>query len=87
MTMQGWGLLWFDDNPKRTWPQKIAPAAKRYEERFGRPVEVVFIHGDGPDHWMRPDGVRVPVLAGAKPQFHMWLCAAQEQEAEAEQGA
>ena len=49
MTMQGWGLLWFDDNPKRTWPQKIAPAAARYEERFGQPVEVVFIHGDGPD--------------------------------------
>jgi hypothetical protein len=72
--------LWFDDNPKRTWAQKIAPAARCYKQKFGQPVEVVYIHGDGPGYWNRPDNVRVPVLAGAKPQHHLFLCTAQEQE-------
>jgi len=87
MALRGWYLLWLvDDNPKRTWPQKIASAAKRHREKFGCPVEVVYIHNtvtDAPDHWTRPDGVEIPVLTGAQPSGHIFLCAAQEQEAEA----
>ena len=90
---QSWGLLWFDDNPKRTWPQKIALAAAHYEEKFEMPVGEVHIHvtkGDGaPTDWDRPDGVRVPVYWDAQPCDHLFLCQApkkkaQEQVAETE---
>lgn len=28
------GLLWFDDDPKRDWRDKVRAAAKRHQERF-----------------------------------------------------
>jgi len=84
---QGWSLCWFDDSKKRTWPQKIAPAAKRYREKFGYPVGEVHIcaarGGEVPDFWDRPDGVSVPVYPDAQPHGHLFLCQVPKREAEA----
>lgn len=30
------GLLWYDDDPKKTLERKISEAAERYRQRFGR---------------------------------------------------
>ncbi len=38
------GLLWFDDDPRRDLKQKVADAAKRYAEKFGRPPTVCYVH-------------------------------------------
>ncbi len=38
------GLLWFDDNPRRSLADKIETAAGRYRERFGRAPNICFVH-------------------------------------------
>ena len=38
------GLLWFDDNAKRTLADKVGLAALRYEQKFGMPPNVCFVH-------------------------------------------
>ncbi|MDP8921579.1 MAG: hypothetical protein M3O34_01725, partial [Chloroflexota bacterium] len=47
------GLLWFDANPKVTPRQRLAEAAARYAERFGRPANCCHVH---PDEMFTPDG-------------------------------
>ena len=41
------GLLWFDPDPRDTPQAKLAAAAARYAERFGRPPNCCHVH---PDH-------------------------------------
>ncbi|WP_347243348.1 hypothetical protein [Thermogutta sp.] len=38
------GLLWFDDDPKRSLGQKVENAARRYIEKFGHPPNVCYVH-------------------------------------------
>ena len=38
------GLLWFDDNRKRTLAAKVERAARRYRRKFGRSPDVCYVH-------------------------------------------
>lgn len=38
------GLLWYDDNPTRTFAQRIAPAVARYIDKFGNVPNVCYVH-------------------------------------------
>ena len=40
------GLLWFDDNSKRSLENKIRDAAGRYEEKFGHAPDTCYINSD-----------------------------------------
>ena len=63
------GLLWFDTSPKLTPQAKLAQAAARFAERFGRPANCCHVH---PDHlFADPAFAIVPnpaVLPG-----HLWV--------------
>ena len=38
------GLLWYDDDPKRDFAEKVAQAARRYRKRFGVSPTVCYVH-------------------------------------------
>ncbi len=40
------GLLWYDDDPKKTLERKIGEAAERYRQRFGAQPNVCHVHGE-----------------------------------------
>jgi len=42
------GLLWFDDDPKKSTECKIAEAAERYQQRFGALPTVCHVHRPAP---------------------------------------
>ncbi len=41
------GLLWYDDDPKKTLERKIGEAAERYHQRFGVLPNICHVHGNG----------------------------------------
>ena len=47
------GLLWFDANPKLTPQRRLAEAATRYAERFGRAANCCHVH---PEEVFTPEG-------------------------------
>ncbi len=38
------GLLWYDNDPRRTLEDKVGEAARRYREKFGRLPNTCHIH-------------------------------------------
>jgi len=56
------GLLWFDNDKKRTLEEKVLRAARHYTEKFGQVPTVCFLHPNalngGPDNvggvYLRP---------------------------------
>ena len=38
------GLLWYDDDPERSLPEKVRRAAHHYECKFGVPAQVCYVH-------------------------------------------
>jgi hypothetical protein len=38
------GLLWFDNNPKRTLEAKVADGARRYHEKFGQRPNACYVN-------------------------------------------
>ncbi|HYN88807.1 MAG TPA: hypothetical protein VER55_09765 [Ardenticatenaceae bacterium] len=42
------GLLWFDDDKQTPVAEKIAQAARRYREKFGRAPTICFVHPEEP---------------------------------------
>ena len=45
--MMNIGLLWYDDDPKKTLERKIGDAVARYQERFGALPNACHVHGEG----------------------------------------
>jgi hypothetical protein len=39
-----WGLLWYDDDPKRDLAEKVSRAAERYRRKFGESPNVCYVH-------------------------------------------
>lgn len=39
-----WDLLWYDDSRVRTDLEKVERAAARFEQKFGKPAAVCFVH-------------------------------------------
>jgi hypothetical protein len=67
------GLLWYDDDPKRPWVQKVEDAARRYYEKFGVQPDTCYLNpattaaGEA-----KHNRVRI-VLASAVLPNHFWL--------------
>ena len=38
------GLLWFDDDPGRDLAEKVKRAAQRYQQKFGAPANLCYVH-------------------------------------------
>lgn len=67
------GLLWFDDDSRRDLGAKIAAAAQRYEQKFGRQPNVCYVNPmtlNGAS--LEQDGVKV-LAAQHIPPHHFWL--------------
>lgn len=66
------GLLWFDDDKQRPAAEKIAQAARRYREKFGRPPTICFVNPDEPIEHGRVSGVTVRPLRTVL-RHHFWI--------------
>ncbi|HEY74685.1 MAG TPA: hypothetical protein G4O00_00700 [Thermoflexia bacterium] len=67
------GLLWFDDDPKRSLAQKVGRAVRRYRQKFGRPPNVCYVHPSLLDGKVRRvDGVMVLPLPSVL-RHHFWV--------------
>ena len=38
------GMLWFDNDPQRTFDEKVNRAAEHYRRKYGRAPEVCFVN-------------------------------------------
>jgi hypothetical protein len=38
------GMLWYDDDPKRTLVDKVRRAALHYERKYGVPAQICYVH-------------------------------------------
>ena len=69
------GLLWFDNDPGRDLAEKVERAAQRYQQKFGVPANVCYVHPstvDGNGKVQKIGGVRV----ASKPsvlRHHFWV--------------
>ena len=69
------GMLWFDNNPKTTFAQKITRAIDYYKKKYGRKPELCLVHPSmataddlsSVDHLITVRAWR-PVLPG-----HLWI--------------
>lgn len=67
------GLLWFDDNPKVPFANKVESAARRYRERFGRSPDVCYVHPETrAGATAMPAHVRVVTSSAVRPN-HFWI--------------
>jgi len=68
-----WGLLWFDDNRKVPFVDRVEKAARRYREKFGRSPDVCYVHPmtlSGAEEM--PAHVQIIELASVQPN-HFWI--------------
>jgi hypothetical protein len=67
------GLLWFDNDPKRTLDEKISRAATRYQVRFGRRPTTCYLNiQDFDDKCEEIVGLRVRSASNVQPH-HFWI--------------
>lgn len=82
------GLLWFDNDPHRAFIAKIEDAARRYQEKFGRPPDTCYVNGvtfgrspeAGETAGFSDHGLRVVPAANILPH-HFWVGEEGEREA------
>lgn len=67
------GLLWYDDDPKRPFAEKIEAAARRYREKFGVRPNTCYVNPaslpDGNGHLRQIKVVATPIIL----PNHFWL--------------
>jgi hypothetical protein len=70
------GMLWKDDDVKRSLEQKLARAADYYRGKYGESPTVCFVHpsmlADGADRVESAAGLRV-LTARTVQMHHFWL--------------
>jgi hypothetical protein len=69
------GLLWFDNDPKRSLEDKIIQATARYVQKFGQQPNICYVNPQmvaEPGHVKRADDIRV-VTAQNILVNHFWL--------------
>jgi hypothetical protein len=52
-------IMWYDDNPKRTFAQRIADACEAYKARMGTPATLVLLNDEEAPLAEAPAGVRL----------------------------
>jgi len=72
------GLLWFDDDPKRSLAEKISEAAARYREKFGVEPDTCYVNPLSlPEGEVGRTRVRVIPAATILPH-HLWVGVAEK---------
>lgn len=67
------GLLWFDDDAKRPFVQKIGDASRRYLEKFGVEPDTCYVNpASMPSTEISVKGLRVVPARNILPN-HFWL--------------
>jgi hypothetical protein len=66
------GMLWFDDDPKRTLEDKVARAAEYYRQKFGEVPDVSFVHPRTLPEPRTVAGVMVRPARTIQPD-HFWI--------------
>ena len=77
------GLMWLDDDPKKSLETKLGEAATRYRQRLGQAPSVCFVHapataapGETREVRLGTDAAAAPVLVRASrqvPLHCLWL--------------
>ncbi len=67
------GLLWYDNDPKKTLDLKLAEAATRYKEKFGAEPSVCYVNPAQMDAPQAAHGKFKLVGAAAVLPNHIWL--------------
>jgi hypothetical protein len=78
------GLLWYDNDPRRTLEDKIGQAAQRYREKYGRWPNTCYVHPQavaepaeqGQEMACRLKGSRTTIQVLSAPNIllhHLWL--------------
>jgi hypothetical protein len=66
------GLLWFDDDPKRSLTEKVVGAATRYRDKFGRVPNCCCVHPSMVDGEQHVGRVKIAPL-GSVLRHHFWI--------------
>lgn len=66
------GLLWFDDDPRRSIDDKIALAAARYQKKFGAAPDMCYVNSALIEREALVGAVQVRSLATIRPN-HFWI--------------
>ncbi len=67
------GLVWYDNDPKKSLDDKLSEAAHRYKEKFGVEPNVCYIH---PSHYDAQRATIAKMRMIRAPQVlpnHLWL--------------
>ena len=63
------GLLWFDDDPKRTLDEKVARAIKHYRSKHDTEPNVCYVH---PKDFGEVAGIKMKSLSTVL-RHHFWI--------------
>jgi hypothetical protein len=71
------GLLWFDDDPKRTFEEKVLRAVVHYKQKLGLSPSLCYVHPSALDHACTCGAVKVRPGRSVLPH-HFWLGVSEE---------
>mgnify|MGYP001586358881 CR=1 FL=1 len=67
------GMLWFDNDPKRSLPDKLSRAAEHYQRKYGRAPDLCYVSaGAAPEAQERVNGLLVKTSKTVLPN-HFWI--------------
>ncbi len=67
------GMLWFDNSTQRSLRAKISLAAKRYQDKYGEPPNVCYVHGEDADQDAIQEGTLRIIRSRDILPHHYWL--------------
>jgi hypothetical protein len=66
------GLLWYDDDPKKTLGTKIEQAQARYVEKYGHTPNACYINPEANALDTKKHGLRIVPARGVRPNY-LWI--------------
>jgi hypothetical protein len=66
------GLLWYDDDPRKSLDSKIEQAAERYRQKYGRPPNACYVNPALAADGARCGGVRILPARSLRPNY-LWI--------------
>ncbi len=68
------GLLWYDDDPRHSLPEKVRAAAAQYQARFGQAPTMCYVNPEALGQVTRPAVENVRLAAGWRlDRNHLWM--------------
>ncbi len=66
------GLLWYDDDPKKTLEMKIEQARVRYVEKYGRAPNACYVNSAAVTVDSKVRALRIIPARGVRPNY-LWI--------------